>query len=267
MRAIYSFLLLIPFTLGGTIPHIPLPNGLIPVLDGRIVGGADTSVEKFPHQVSLRSFDSHRCGGSIIRAKAILTAGHCVSGYTTTYLSVVAGSSFRDGQGPKDTIKNFIVHEGFDPFKYYDDVAILFLNIGFEFNDVIQPISMAKLNEIPPAGTKAYVTGWGVLKESGSQPEVLQVVAVSIVTNSDCAVAYGEKNNVTDHMLCAGEPFGGRDACQGDSGGPLIIGSKQYGVVSWGIGCARSDYPGVYANIGTLRDWIDQRLDEFLGKE
>ena len=52
-------------------------------------------------------------------------------------------------------------------------------------------------------------------------------------------------------MMCANVPGGGKDACQGDSGGPFICqdGTDAVitGVVSWGIGCAEAQYPGVYA--------------------
>lgn len=60
-------------------------------------------------------------------------------------------------------------------------------------------------------------------------------------------------------MICTLYKYGGKDACQGDSGGPLVDSSKtQVGIVSWGIGCARSDNPGVYTRIasGNIRDFI-----------
>ena len=49
-----------------------------------------------------------------------------------------------------------------------------------------------------------------------------------------------------------------------DSGGPLVIkGSHpegqddvQVGVVSWGVGCASSSFPGVYARVSSAYEWI-----------
>jgi trypsin len=59
-------------------------------------------------------------------------------------------------------------------------------------------------------------------------------------------------------MICAGVAGGGKDACQGDSGGPLVAGSQLVGIVSWGVGCAEADYPGVYSNIANLKSFVTE---------
>ncbi|VVC97336.1 unnamed protein product [Leptidea sinapis] len=52
----------------------------------------------------------------------------------------------------------------------------------------------------------------------------------------------------------------------GDSGGPMVIErsrDNRYvlgGIISWGIGCAEPNQPGVYTRISEFRDWINQIL-------
>lgn len=64
---------------------------------------------------------------------------------------------------------------------------------------------------------------------------------------------------ITDRMLCAGFVNGGYDACNGDSGGPLVVDGYVVGIVSWGYGCAFSNYPGVYASVPNLLPWIKEQ--------
>lgn len=59
--------------------------------------------------------------------------------------------------------------------------------------------------------------------------------------------------------ICAG--VGDVDSCTGDSGGPLVFRPEegppvQIGIVSWGLGCARADAPGIYARVAHYKDWI-----------
>lgn len=45
-------------------------------LEGRIVGGIDAKIEKYPWQVALMG-DSYLCGAIIINENWMLTAAHC----------------------------------------------------------------------------------------------------------------------------------------------------------------------------------------------
>ena len=55
---------------------------------------------------------------------------------------------------------------------------------------------------------------------------------------------------------------------KGDSGGPLIVtnnGEQQHvqvGIISWGIGCGREEFPGVYSRISRGYPWIKRQVCE-----
>lgn len=64
------------------------------------------------------------------------------------------------------------------------------------------------------AGQDGLVTGWGATKQGSGASHIIQEVYVPIMSNEECKkTGYGEKR-ITQNMMCAGYPDGGKDSCQ-----------------------------------------------------
>ena len=149
------------------------------------------------------------------------------------------------------------------------DIAILTLREDVEFNLQIEPICLP--DSPPDVGKEVVAIGWGRTIEDNvsSLPEILQAVTVPVLPPAVCDVSYGGLFTsygglFTDNMICAGTVLGGKDSCQGDSGGPLVMSQDeiytQIGVVSFGKGCGRAGYPGVYTNIVNYMEWLMDKI-------
>ncbi|KAI8116971.1 Venom serine protease Bi-VSP [Lucilia cuprina] len=146
-----------------------------------------------------------------------------------------------------------------------------------EIPEFISPICMPITPELRQKSYVRYtpfVIGWGKTMEGGTSSNVLQELQIPIYDNQVCRDRYKQQNRLfTENqfdraVLCAGVLSGGKDTCQGDSGGPLMI-PENYGnnvrfyligVVSYGIGCARPEIPGVYSSTQFFIDWIAQKV-------
>ena len=170
-------------------------------------------------------------------------------------LQIVAGDndlSIEEGTEQAADVVRIILHEDYESTTTSNDISLLKLGSSLSFDSYVDAIP------IPSQGQSftgiALVSGWGTLTEGGETPTVLQKVEVPIVSDADCRDAYGV-DEVLDSMICAGEA--GHDSCQGDSGGPMVCGGSLCGIVSWGYGCARPNYPGVYTEVSYFVDWIN----------
>ena len=137
--------------------------------------------------------------------------------------------------------------------------------------------------DLPPPGVELTAMGYGTYTPTPQfqHDNSLQSTNVTYVPNDECRPMGGGGlwNLIEDGMMC-GFGDGVRDSCSGDSGGPLswegepgsaasgagggaeeaVDGAgdnngtdanetrgeaRQVGVVSWGVGCAHPNYPGV----------------------
>ncbi|XP_071518603.1 trypsin-1-like isoform X2 [Panulirus ornatus] len=204
----------------------------------------------------------HSCGGSVLNENFVITAGHCVSGHSESSITVVAGEyNLKESSGDEQERKAeaLLLHEHYDGSTNTNDIALIKLTEPLVMNDMVKPIQLPGQMELVAVNTLCTTTGWGTTTQGGSVADILRKVDVPVVSDNTCRESYGV-TDIADHMLCAGYKEGGKDTCQGDSGGPFVCLGKLHGLTSWGYGCARPNYPGVYTEVAYFREWIDSHM-------
>ncbi len=212
-----------------------------------VVGGTPAQQGEFPWMVRL----SMGCGGALYTRQIVLTAAHCVdgSGPNTSITATAGAVDLQSSQAVTVNSTQVLQAPGYNGTG--KDWALIKLD---------RPIDQPTLKI---ADTTAYnngtftIVGWGAATEGGPQERYLLKATVPFVDDATCQKAYGGALTPGDE-ICAGYlQQGGVDTCQGDSGGPMFRKDGagawiQVGIVSWGQGCARPGYPGVYSEVSTF---------------
>ncbi|KAH7939638.1 hypothetical protein HPB52_015532 [Rhipicephalus sanguineus] len=180
--------------------------------------------------VFLRVFfpgQATRCGGTIITKRHVLTAGHCtlLNDEEAVKIDVIYGSNDIH-KGTTLKAMKMIRHPEFDAAKFLHDIAILLVDNEFEYGNNARPICVPSA-PVNIFNSDVVVAGWGFLSQDGKAVDYLRYTVVKV----------------------------------GDSGGPMMTRVQdgrylQVGIVSYGIGCALDDMPGVYARLEALVPWL-----------
>lgn len=175
----------------------------------RISYGNITELQEFPWMALLGYSNANgiewRCGGSVITARYVLTAAHCLHNLRSdTRLSVVrlgeydiskrvdcvkrlAGETLCNPPVQDIPVERQIVHPAYDKQKYVNDIAMIRLARNADFSGgAVTPICLPVTRKFMNAALKKLiVTGWGTTETQFKSDVLLKATMVSI-TSEEC---------------------------------------------------------------------------------
>ncbi|MFF8657761.1 S1 family peptidase [Streptomyces huasconensis] len=234
---------------------------------GAIVNG-DDSTQRYPFMatVPVKEYGA-QCGATLVDARWVLTAAHCVNPELATPTGTIrVGSDHRTTGGTVRNIDKIVTAPGYaqdmtGTKPNVNDLALIRLD-----RPVPQrPVRIAK--KAGPVGTPTRVLGFGTVVEAPTLedakfPDRLQQLDTRRGAVTECAPGWAGPTR-----LCTVSTKPKAMACNGDSGGPQL---QRAGNGRWELigatsgpgserqGCATG--PGLYTNVPVYKDWISKTI-------
>ena len=209
----------------------------------RIVGGS--SYDGLPAVGTLLYSGSTHCTGTLIAPRKVLTAAHCVDGFSASKMRFAIGPN---AYSPQTTIQasSIEAHPGYNAYNISNDIGLVHL----AQDAPVEPMPIVTSMDSSWVGRSLFFVGYGVdngYNQTGAGIKRAVWMAISSVDST--TFRYDDPN---------------RNTCNGDSGGPAFTQDANgtyfvAGVTSYGD--AYCTQYGVDTRVDAYLDFIDLEDD------
>ncbi|CAF0929066.1 unnamed protein product [Didymodactylos carnosus] len=203
------------------------------------------------------------CGGSLIDARHVLTAAHCVNTRDPSSITITAGihnKMIHEETRQVMQVEKIFVHSGYNNVSHPDDIAIVRLSKPVTTNKYVNTICLP--GPEPEINEDVAIAGWGSEALGGQVYHQLKQAWMKVV--GECERWWRIDNS---KQMCIANPTEGHSACQGDSGGPVMTKRNGQwiasGVASYVADCKTHGTlaPNVYTRVSAYLPWIKNIID------
>ncbi|XP_053572492.1 hepatocyte growth factor [Bombina bombina] len=228
----------------------------------RVVNGIPAQAKQ-SWMVSLRHRNNHKCGGTLVNERWILTARQCfnygninLKDYEV-WLGVHNIYSHNEEHKQVRNISQLV----FGPEG--SNLVLLKLSEPAVENAYVGRIKLPNYGCTIAEKTTCFVYGWGHTGINQYDGQ-LQQAKLLIVGTQKCNEHYKGKINVNESEICARSETANTGPCERDYGGPLVCRENEtdllQGVIIPGRGCAIRNRPVIFVRVAYYAKWIHKIL-------
>lgn len=196
----------------------------------------DLAPTTYPYEISLQvNFFFvwfHFCGGSIVTARHIVTAAHCLEKFNVNGITIWAGSTSLNGNGQRYMIERYAIHPDYLLDKQHNprtsDIGIITILGSFKFSENVSAFDGIQVHRLMwimsflefvllhlqikviaysaeeiGGGAKCVSIGWGSTSTTdiGNFPNELQRIEQITTTHAKCSAIWHAAIDMT--CICA----------------------------------------------------------------
>ncbi|KAG7306501.1 hypothetical protein JYU34_009138, partial [Plutella xylostella] len=168
-----------------------------------IVGGDLAAPGSAPYMVALFLRGLFSCGGSLISARTVLTAAHCISEKVPSIHHGLVGTNLLNWGGTEIFFERLISHPNYvaQPNLVMNDIGLLITTAAVQFSALVRPVALSY--QRLGAGVSVRANGWGNTQAHVSLSNELLELFMTSIDDQQCKDSIPQSIVDSVSIVCA----------------------------------------------------------------